>query len=258
MLVSSLVTTTEKQAPVQMYKAPQLKESAFLLGEKLTFRVHYGFLTAGEANFEVDWNTKMINGKPCYQFKGFGASASSFDWFYHVRDTFTNTVEKESMLPLNYKRVVHEGTYHFSDQVNFDHSSKSVTSKKGKYKITPQTHDILSALYSTRQIDLGSLEIGKVYQVDIWLDNELYKLGWKILGKETIKTELGKFKAIKVRPIVVADRVFKDSEGMSIWVTDDKNHLPLRIESPVIVGSVKADLKSYKYLKYPLTSKIRN
>ena len=47
---------------------------------------------------------------------------------------------------------------------------------------------------------------------------------------------------------------FAGGEKMTIWVTDDANHIPVRVESPIIVGNVKIDLMKYENLKSPITA----
>ena len=86
------------------------------------------------------------------------------------------------------------------------------------------------------------------------------------IGRETIKTKYGKFNAIKLKPLLLKGNVFEDdekllegsvfegSEKMTIWITDDSNHIPVRIESPIAVGRVKVDLMQYENLKYSLTA----
>lgn len=251
-MISSYSTHTDS---IETYEI-KIKETAFNLGEKIVMRVHYGWITAGDATFEVDWQSKKIANKNCFLLKGYGKSASTFDWFYTVRDTFFSYMDKETLYPVKYYRAVHEGGYHFIDEVDFTKENK-IISKKGEFKVNGKIHDMLTCLYATRCINLSQLPIGKLIKVKIWLDNELYELGFKILGKEIIKTDLGKFKSIKIQPLVVADRIFKDTDGMKLWVTDDSNYVPLRIESPILVGSIKADIKEMNFLKYPLTSKIK-
>ncbi len=79
----------------------------------------------------------------------------------------------------------------------------------------------------------------------------------RYLGKETIKTKYGKFKAIKFKPLLLKGSIFEGGEKMTVWVSDDANHLPLRIESPISVGSVKIDMMEYSNLRYPLTSMVK-
>jgi hypothetical protein len=76
------------------------------------------------------------------------------------------------------------------------------------------------------------------------------------LGKETVKTKYGKFRAIKFKPLLVKGTLFQGGEQMNVWVSDDPNHIPLRIESPIVVGSVKVDMMQYKNLRHPLSSMI--
>jgi len=90
----------------------------------------------------------------------------------------------------------------------------------------------------------------------MFLDNETYNLYIRYMGKETIKTKYGKFRAIKFKPLLVKGTIFEGGEKMLVWVSDDANHLPLRVESPISVGSIKVDMMNYKNLRYPLSSLI--
>jgi hypothetical protein len=74
------------------------------------------------------------------------------------------------------------------------------------------------------------------------------------MGKEKVKTRYGRFNAIKIKPLLVKGTIFNDGENMSAWISDDPNHIILRVESPISVGSIKVDMMSYKNLRYPLTS----
>jgi hypothetical protein len=112
--------------------------------------------------------------------------------------------------------------------------------------------DMLGAFYYARRLDIRAMPDGTVVPVPVFLDDKIYDLGMKILGRETIKTELGTFRCIKITPLVVADRVFRGQEEMIMWVTDDENLIPVKITSPLIVGSVSATLVRYENLKYPL------
>jgi hypothetical protein len=91
----------------------------------------------------------------------------------------------------------------------------------------------------------------------MFLDDEIYHLYLRYEGKETVKTKYGKFRAIKFKPLLIKGSIFEGGEKMNVWVSDDPNHLLLRAESPISVGSVKVDMMSYKNLRYPLTSLIK-
>jgi hypothetical protein len=233
------------------------KEVPFQPGEKLVYRVHYGWLTAGEAVFEVYPKLYLVNGLIAYVFRGSGKTASAFEWFYKVRDYMDTYVDTAQMRSLLYYRYVNEGDFHFVDTVYFDYERMEVRGRKGTFPMTDGVMDMLGAFYYARRLDIRSMPDGTVVPIPVFLDDKIYDLGMKILGREKIKTELGTFRCIKITPLVVADRVFRGEAEMIMWVTDDENLIPVKITSPVIVGSVSATLVRYENLKYPLSSRIK-
>ena len=114
--------------------------------------------------------------------------------------------------------------------------------------------DVVSSMYYARNINFNKYKPGDKIPFDMFLDDEVYHLYIRYMGKEKIKTKYGKFKAIKFKPLLVKGTMFEGGEKMSAWVSDDPNHLLLRVESPISVGSVKVDMMGYKNLRYPLTS----
>ena len=67
-----------------------------------------------------------------------------------------------------------------------------------------------------------------------------------------MKTKFGTINTIKIRPYVQSGRVFKASESVTMWITDDKNNIPVQIKADLVVGSLKADLHDYRNPKYKL------
>ena len=234
----------------------KVQNKAFSVGEKIEFRVHYGMFTAGTASFEVK---PLVNhkGKTCYRFFGLGKSATAFDWFFKVNDYLDSYVEINSFVPLKYRRKVDEGNFHYEDDVVYDYENQKISGKQGLFNIVEGVQDMLSGLYYARCLDVTNMEPGTVIKIPTFLDDKIYDLGLKIIGKETIKTSLGTFKCIKITPVIVSGRVFKGNDEMKIWVTDDANYLPIRVESPIIVGTVKADIKSIKNARNIQSSKIK-
>jgi hypothetical protein len=90
----------------------------------------------------------------------------------------------------------------------------------------------------------------------MFIDNEVHDLFIRYVGKEVVKTRYGKYNAIKFKPLLIKGTIFEGGEKMAVWVSDDRNHVPLRIESPITVGSVKVDMKGYSNLRYPMSSQI--
>ncbi|MGB1405107.1 MAG: DUF3108 domain-containing protein, partial [Flavobacteriaceae bacterium] len=69
--------------------------------------------------------------------------------------------------------------------------------------------------------------------------------------KESVESKFGKVKCLKFRPMVQSGRVFNEQESLTLWVSDDQNRLPIRLQADILIGSIKADLENFKNLKYP-------
>ena len=65
------------------------------------------------------------------------------------------------------------------------------------------------------------------------------------ISQEEIKTKMGTFNAIKIVPLLIEGTIFNGGEKMTVWVSDDANHIPLRVDSPILVGSIKVDLVDF-------------
>ncbi len=239
------------------YRKIDKENVVFQPGEKLVYKVKYGWVTAGTATFEIAPEMYKYKNRLCYKFHGEGRSAKSFDWFYKVRDLFDSYVDAEGIFPHYYVREVNEGDFHYYDRVEFDHVAGKIKGKQGIFKASPYTQDMLSSFYYARTINFDYLKPGDTYYIDVFLDDNVYKLGMYYLGKEEIETKFGKMRCLKVAPLLVAGRVFKGEKDMIIWITDDKNKIPVRIESPVIIGRITAELIKAKGLKFPMEAKVK-
>ena len=246
--------------------APELSvcstsNEVFTQGEEMVYKIYYnlGFvwIAAGEVVFRVHEDKGNQ-----YHISAVGRTLKSYDWIFKVRDYYDSYIDKETMLPTRTIRKVHEGKYRLFDDVRYDRSKEIVHSRKGKTEsdvneeempIEACTHDILSSIYMMRNIDFQSQQEGTNLPLKIYLDRKIYPLDIVYKGKRMEKRIRGhgKSSTLLFQPEVVVGEVFKDNDGMKVWVSDDKNRIPLMIESPISVGSVKAVLKSHKGLKHP-------
>ncbi|MBX2904812.1 MAG: DUF3108 domain-containing protein [Taibaiella sp.] len=234
--------------------------TAYRPGEKLVFQAYYnmGFIWiyAGNAVFTVQSTT--YNGKPSYYVKGDGRTAPSYEWFYKVRDLYESYIDQQTLLPLRHSRTINEGHISFRHDIKFDRTENVATLANGnRHPISRCTQDVVSAIYFARNIDYNKYTPGTRIPFDMFLDDKLYSLYIKYMGKEKVKTKKGTFNAIKIVPLLIEGTMFSGGEGMTVWVSDDKNHLPLRVSSPIVVGSVKADLMDYAGLANPFSSIIK-
>lgn len=241
---------------------------AFQEGEYLEYKIYYNWkavwIPAGTAKFKT--NSTNLWGREVFHLKTEGKSLSSYDWFFKVRDKYETYVDKETMKPLKFVRDVYEGGYTIKQQFTFDHNSQKANidfwyrkdklqEKDKKVTVTPCVQDIVSALYYTRCIDFSSYKVGETAPVDLFVDGEIYPVYVRYKGKGEIKTDLGTFKCIKISPMLIEGDVFKGGEGMTIWATDDENRIPVYIESPISVGSVRGYITKYEGLRHRLSAK---
>ena len=233
-----------------------ITNTTFQSGEVINFKVFYNvigiFVDAGNASFTV--STERYQNKPVYHIVGLGNSNESYDWIFKVRDRYESYIDTANLRPYRFVRHVDEGGYRKNDNVTFNHEAGTAVSSTGVYKVPGCIQDVLSSIYYARNIDFNKYSPGDKIPFNMFLDDEVYGLYIRYLGKEVIKTRYGKFRAIKFKPLLIKGTIFEGGEKMAVWVTDDANHLPVRIESPISVGSIKVDMMGYKNLKYPVSS----
>jgi len=236
-----------------------IKNIAFGAGEKVTYTVFYSAaglpINAGNATFTNTLET--LNGKPVYHIVGEGNTNSSYDWVYKVRDKYETYIDTSTMQTLKFIRNVNEGGYKKYQNVTFNKSANTAVSNEGVFKVPACVQDVVSAVFYARNIDFSKLNPEDKIAFSMFLDNEVHEMYIRYIGKETIKTQYGKFNAIKFKPLLIKGTLFEGGEKMTVWVTDDANHIPVRIESPIIVGKVRVDMMKYENLRHPLTSLIR-
>ncbi len=262
-------TASNSKAPMDTIPAEacSIENNAFQHGEEMVYKLYYNWnfvwLSAGEVTFRV----KEVDGQ--YHLSAYGNTYKSYEWFYKVRDKYDTYVDKQTLLPTTSIRDVQEGKYRLYDKITFDHKRNKAISLRGKNKEVAQPteydvdacmHDILSIIYYTRNVNFDKLSPGAEIPIKIFVDKETWPLAVRFLGRDNDKKikGLGHFKTIQFSPKVVEGFYFKKGTEMKVWASDDQNKIPLMIESPLSVGSVKAVLKRYKGLKYDLTAKIKD
>jgi hypothetical protein len=227
---------------------PHFKNVAYKCGEKLTFRVHYGMIDAGECSLEIKPAYEKIGPRECYHIVGIGKSLGAFNMFFKVVDRYETVIDNEALTPWLFIRRVDEGGYKINQNYSFNPYKKTVSTGKETVTVPDSIQDLLSAFYFARTFDFTNIKEGDFFEVKIYLDEKLYPMGIKFIGRETVSTKLGKFPCLKFSPQLEKGRIFKQQEGMTLWISDDLNHIPIRLESDLLIGSIKIDLSDYSGL----------
>ena len=238
-------------------KLRTLKNDAFKEGEMLKYRVHYGLISAGEAQLEVKSDNTYFASRPTYHIVGTGRSVGMFNWFFEVNDRYETYIDRTAMVPWMFTRRIDEGGYTIKEDIVFDPLKKTATTDavrnykspvKGTFNVPENIQDMVSAAYYARTLDFSNIKDGQIFPIQAFIDNEVFDMNIKFIGRETISTKKGKFRCLKFRPLLQEGRIFKEKEDMTVWVSDDKNKIPVRAQTEILVGSIKMDLVDFSGL----------
>ena len=237
------------------------REDAFQTGEWFKFRVHYGLINAGYATLEVQ--DGVINNKKVYHVIGKGYSTGMSRFFFKVDDLYESYFDKVTGNPYKYIRKIDEGGYTKNQEGFFNQASDRVLVKDFENKtektfvIPNNTQDIVSTFYYLRNYPtINKLKVGESVSIDMFFDEETTKFKLKFIGREDLNTKFGVIPTMIFRPLVQSGRVFKEQEALTVWISDDDNKIPVRIQASLTVGSIKADLDGFKGLKNSFTIKV--
>jgi len=256
-------TTTFAQDFVKSYPV-------FKSGERITYNAAYnwGFIwiNAGFVQFKVE--EKIWNGKPAYHYDSFGFSIPSYDWLFKVRDYFQSYASTSDLSPYHFIRDTYEGGYEVNNQYTFNYQDSLIYSKtentnqpykEDTLQIQQQIHDVISGVYYVRNLDFEQYQINDTIPVKMIVDNEIFDLFIRYLGKEVLKTrDNRKFNTIKFSALLIEGTIFKGGEDLTVWVTDDLNRIPVLVEAKILIGSVKATLDKTENLKFPMSAEIKD
>ena len=237
-----------------------VNNTAFVRGEKLTFRVAFnssltGSITGGKATLEVKDNNKALNNRSTYHVVGEGKTTGFIELFYKVNDRFESYFDQDALIARQFIRRTRENNYKKDDLVVFRQEDLLAVSLKKIVKVPANIQDVISAFYYARTLDISNLEPGGIIHIPFFLDDSVYNSRVIFKGRETVKTKLGKFKCIAFRPMVATGYAFNDPYPITIWLTDDENRIPILIESEQSVGRARVELLSYSGLANPVTAK---
>jgi hypothetical protein len=235
-----------------------IRNTAFQAGESLTYKVYYSLARVDVAAGEATFNTYLerFNNKNVYHVVADGKTFPFYDKFYRVRDRYETYIDTSTLQPYKFIRNVNEGGYKTYENVTFVKEASTAVTTQGVYSVPSCIQDVLSAIFYARNINFNRYKKNDTIPFDMFLDRKVWPLYIRYLGKETIRTHYGKFHAIKFKPLLIKGTIFEGGEKMTVWVSDDPNHIALRVESPITVGKVQVDMTYYQHLRYPLSSLI--
>jgi hypothetical protein len=241
----------------------KMTNNAFQRGELLEYRIHYGAVTAGTARLEVKKDPVTLNGRECYHMVGQGVSSKTFGLFFRVNDRYETFMDTESLMPWKFKRRIEEGDIRVYTEVDFDqvkhkaNERRSTVSHTTIYDVPAYIQDVMSAFYFARTLDYAVAKPGDLSHFQNFIDHKVHDLDVQFMGREVIDVAGIKYRTVKLKPLVREGGIFQHEGDMFLWISDDNNRIPIRVEAGLVIGSVQIDLANSSNLKHPMTSRVR-
>lgn len=227
-------------------------QQAFSSGEHLKYVAHFGLINAGAATLYI--KDSVYLGKEVFYAKAQAHTIGLADKLYKVRDIYESLFDTTFGLPYFSIRNIKEGGYKYYNEVQYFHKDKKIISKRSGEKVVPaEILDMLSAYYYMRNAMFDKIKkVGDTVVLDTYFADEIFPLKMRYVGDEKVRTKMGKFNAMKFSPVVEPGRVFDSEDDVTIWISKDRNYIPLQIRIDLIIGSIKCDLVEYSGLKHKL------
>jgi len=173
---------------------------------------------------------------------------------YKVRDRYESYIDKDGMFPWIFVRRVNEGGYKIKqDYTFFQHKKVVDLGEDNKMTKVPSfVQDMVSSFYYARTLDFTDIKPGKIFTISTFVDGETFDLKVKYITTETVKLRKGKFRCMKFQPVVIEGRTFKKSDDLEVWITADKNRIPILVKANIFLGAIKMEVVDYKNLLNPI------
>lgn len=254
-LASGFVITRQGKLPYMV-----ARPTSFGKGEELEYKVTFGFLNVGKAITRIDKRVHQINSKPCYKIDAYGATSDWMSWVADVDDNWGAYIDTTTMSTHVAYRKLKENKYRYEELASFDHDAHKVTVKvknketgvfeeKNKYDIPQNAKDLVGGFMLLRQIDFTKLHNGDTVTISGFFEDTSYYLKVMYLGKETIKTKVGKIPCNIMKPIMPDNKLFDGENSITCWISDDGNKIPVKIQAKMFIGHTGLELESFKGLR---------
>lgn len=240
-------------------------QTAFKAGETLQYSLYYNWkfiwVKAGSATMTI--TRSSFNNTPTFLTRLLMRGSQKADNYFVLRDTLMSHVATDNLRPLYYKKNDIEGSshrkreawYHYSD--NRCRAIQRYTRKDGRVTNKDETHpaqihDMLSILLNARNYNTSQWKPGKRINFLMTDGNGVKNHSLIYRGTEKIKIRNNgtKYRCLKLS--FVEKRNNKEKEVITFYVSDDSNHIPVRLDMNLNFGSAKAFLTNHSGLKNPM------
>ena len=244
------------------------KNEAFQSGEFLSYNLYYNWkfvwVKAGTASMSVVQST--YKGKEAYRGSLITRGSSRADNFFVLRDTLL-CYSSLDMVPLYFRKGAREGKRYNVDEVFYSYPNDKVQTRQyrqrtdGSYTWQTNTHE--TCVYDMMNIFLRARSFNpegwkKGNEIKFPIVDGRSKINAKMVyrGKSVVKGDNGKrYRCLELSYIETEDGETK--EIARFFVSDDSNHVPVRIDMNLKFGSAKAFVVGMKGLKNAVASEVK-
>lgn len=222
-----------------------------VVGEQIFLDIHYLGMTVGKI-MVMNKGKKMINDKEVWHFHARFKSAPFYSNIYELDDTVDTYVTTDKFLSTRYsliqretKQDVDDLQLHDRDLLKtfwFYHQKKSngkIKDKKVEKYIPYYSIDPFSVLFFYQGLPLKN---GDIYEIPVINKGKVMILRSVVEGRETIETEKGEKKAIRVHATTKYTGETLKSGDLYFWFSDDDRKTMLKAQAKIKIGSVTADI----------------
>jgi len=254
-LASGFIAATQTTTPYMVDRP-----TSFGKGEELEYKVNFGFFTVGKAITSIDSKVHQINSQPCYKIDAVGETSDWISWVTDVNDSWGAYIDTTTLSTQVSYRKIREGRYKKDELANFDHNSHKVVVKvlnqqtgvyeeQKQYDIPKNAKDLVGGFMLLRQIDFARLHKGDTVTISGFFEDTSYYLKVMFKGKETVHTKVGKIPCNVMIPIMPDNKLFDGDNSITVWISDDGNKIPVKIQAKMFIGHTGLELVSFKGLR---------
>jgi|TARA_B100001093_G_C26821833_1_gene1012221 hypothetical protein len=229
---------------------------AYKSGELLEYTLQYGFFNTSYASLEI--KEEKIEEELVHRATAVGKTTGLARLFFKVDDLYEAFFPIDKVKPIKSIRDIYEGGYTRKAETYYDDNNKTatilnkITNERKIINLKNNYQDIVSTFYFLRKhLDITELNEGDLIGVNIFFDQQNYPFKMKFLGIENLKTRFGLIECMKLNPYMEAGRVFRSNKGLELWVTNDDNRIPIKVRANLRVGTITADLTSFRGIANP-------
>lgn len=240
--------------------------TAFRAGEVLQYSLYYNWkfiwMKAGSATMTITGST--YNGVPSLRTRLIMRGSKKADNYFILRDTLQSHVQADNLRPLHYAKYDIEGSSRRKREVWYTYPDnrcralQRYTHKDGRVSVKDETkslqiHDMLSIMLRARTYNTSDWKPGKRIIFSMTDGNGVMSQTLIYRGKQKIKIRghEDSYQCLKLS-FVETNSKGHEKEVITFFVTDDANHIPVRLDMYLKFGSAKAYLTGFRGLANPM------